>query len=151
MDRLEYIRTKIDRILGNMKEEERKFAYIHLYGVSQIAALLALKRKEDVEICSLAAMLHDISYYEDGIYEDHAQRSARRSKEILTQSEEFSEEEIRKICVAIGHHSMKSSKHAPFDELLKDSDVLAHYLYNIQVPIPEKDKVRLYYVLEEMK
>ena len=50
MDRLELIREQTDAVIQKLiKEEERKFAYIHTYGVAQAAAMLATLRKLDVE------------------------------------------------------------------------------------------------------
>ena len=57
MDRLELIREQTDAVIQKLvKEEERKFAYIHTYGVAQAAAMLATLRKLDVELCCIAAM-----------------------------------------------------------------------------------------------
>lgn len=150
MDRLEYIRSKTDRILDNMTNDiSCKLAYIHLYGASQMAALLAKKRKLDIELACIAAMLHDISQYETGQHNDHAKLSAIRAEEILRNSEAFSDEEITIITSAIAFHSDKQNKHGDYEELLKDCDVLAHYFYNVNVPINNGDKVRLFYLLEE--
>lgn len=38
-----------------------------------------------------------------------------------------------------------------FAEMLKDSDVLQHYLYNPNIELQEKDRYRLYYLLEDLK
>lgn len=152
MDRLEYIRNKTDRILDNMKDDVScKLAYVHLYGVSQMASLLAKKRRLNVELCCIAAMLHDISQYETGEHKDHAKHSAIRAEEILHATNEFNEEEVSIITSAITVHSEKTTIHGDYEELLKDSDVLAHYFYNVNVPIHEHDKVRLFYVLEELQ
>lgn len=152
MDRLEYIRTKTDRILQQMIDQDSsRLAYIHLYGVSQMSAILAKRRQLNVELCCIAAMLHDISQYETGVYLQHAQQSALRAKEILEATKEFDEEEINIIISMITSHSDKQTKHGDYEELLKDSDVLAHYFYNVHVPINEKDKVRLFYLLEELQ
>lgn len=151
MDRLEYIRTKTDRILLQMSDQESsKLALIHLYGVAQMAAILAKKRQLNVELCCVAAMLHDIALYETGIHKDHAQNSAIRAKEILEATQEFTEEELQIMISMIAWHSDKQTRHGDYEELLKDSDVLAHYFYNVNVPINEKDKARLFYVLEEL-
>ncbi|MCI8270853.1 MAG: HD domain-containing protein [Erysipelotrichaceae bacterium] len=151
MDRLEYIRIKTDRILDAMENSiSCKLAYIHSYGVSQMAALLAKKRNLNIELACIAAMLHDISQYETGRLIDHAKESAKRAEEILKASDEFTEEEINIIVSAIAFHSDKQVKHGDYEELLKDSDVLAHYFYNVNVPINEQDKVRLFYLLEEL-
>lgn len=153
MNRLEYIRAEIDCLLNSLQDsEQRKFAYLHLYSVSQCATLLALKRKEDVELCSIAAMLHDIAIYCDNCpHREHAQKSSLRAKTMIDESKLFDEREAQLIIHAIAHHSDKMNKEdGNFAELLKDADVLAHYLYNIAIPVSEKDKVRLYYILEEI-
>lgn len=151
MDRLEYIRSKTDRILDRMQDDVScKLAYVHLYGVSQMAALLAKKRNLNIELCCIAAMLHDISQYETGVHSDHAKSSSLRAEQILKATHEFHDDEIVIITSAIAFHSDKQTTHGDYEELLKDSDVLAHYFYNVNVPINEQDKVRLFYLLEEL-
>ena len=153
MDRLELIREQSDAIIQKLnKEEERKFAYIHTYGVAQAAAMLATIRKLDVELCCIAAMLHDISLYALNCpHAGHAQRSAEYAKGLLEKLEVFSEEEIRILTHMISVHSDKMTRHdGPMSELLKDADVLQHYLYNPKIELSEKDKVRLFYLLEDL-
>ena len=146
MDRLELIREQTDAVIQKLvKEEERKFAYIHTYGVAQAAAMLATLRKLDVELCCIAAMLHDIALYAQNCpHLGHAQRSAEYAKLLLGKMEVFSEEEIRILTHVISVHSDKMNRHdGPISELLKDADVLQHYLYNPKIELSEKDKVRL--------
>lgn len=154
MDRLEAIRVIVDRMIMKMqKEDERKFAYLHLYGTSQFAAMLAINKKINIELCAVAAMLHDISLYASNCgHKEHAEKSATIAKEVLEESKLFSEEEVKIICHAIAKHSDKLTKSdGIYAEILKDADVLTHYLYNPQIPVPEKDKVRLFYLLEYIK
>ena len=153
MDRLELIREQTDAVIQKLvKEEERKFAYIHTYGVEQAAAMLATLRKLDVELCCIAAMLHDIALYAQNCpHLGHAQRSAEYAKLLLEKMEVFSEEEIRILTHVISVHSDKMNRHdGPISELLKDADVLQHYLYNPKIELSEKDKVRLFYLLEDL-
>ncbi|WAG63426.1 HD domain-containing protein [Clostridium estertheticum] len=64
MNRIEILRKYIDEILLNMTDvEERRCAYLHLYGVAQSCALIALKRGENAELATMAGMLHDIYSY----------------------------------------------------------------------------------------
>ena len=59
MDRVERVRKIIDEILLNMTDhEERRCAYLHLYGVSQACALLSIKRKENVELIFCLNLFH---------------------------------------------------------------------------------------------
>lgn len=154
MDRLELVREQIDRIIQKMnKEEERKFAYIHVYGVAQAAALLAVTRKQDVELCCIAAMLHDVALYALNCpHKDHAKKSAEYAKNLLEKMNVFNEEEIQIIVYMISLHSNKMVRHdGVMVELLKDADVLQHYLYNPRIELSDKDKVRLFYLLETLK
>lgn len=75
MDRIEKVREVVDEILLNMPDDkERRCAYLHLYGVSQACALLALKREENVELAVIAGMLHDIYSYANMDSQDHAHK-----------------------------------------------------------------------------
>lgn len=131
MNRIEIVREKVDEILLNMKDqEERRCAYVHLYGVAQACALLAKKRKENMELAVIAGMLHDIYSYATMDTDDHAYKGATMAKEILQSIKLFSADEIEKICTAIYHHSDKSIVHGALDEILKDADVMQHVLYN---------------------
>lgn len=154
MDRLELIRIETDKIIQKLaNEENRKFAYLHSYGVSQCAIYLATVRKLDVELAGVAGMLHDIAIYAENCpHKDHAQRSAVLAKSILEESKLFKEDEIIAITSAIATHSDKMSRtDSRFAEMLKDSDVLQHYLYNPNIELQEKDRYRLYYLLEDLK
>lgn len=51
MDRIEKIQAVMDGVLLEITDEkERQNAAVHLYGVSQYCAMLAMKRGEDVEL-----------------------------------------------------------------------------------------------------
>ena len=131
MDRMEKVREIVDEILLNMSNaDERRCAYLHLYGVSQACALLALKRKENVELAIIAGMLHDLYSYANMPSYDHAHKGAELARDILDSLQIFSEEEKEFICTAIYNHSDKTMTHAPLDEILKDADVMQHVLYN---------------------
>lgn len=68
MSRIEKVREVVDSVLEAMTDsEERRCAYIHLYGVAQAAALIAGKRKENMELSIIAAMLHDLYAYKNRI------------------------------------------------------------------------------------
>lgn len=108
MDRIEKVREVVDAIL--LKLPDDKFcchAYVHLYGVSQACALLAMKRNENVELATIAGMLHDIHTYSTGDSTDHAHKGAVRARSILISLNLFCEGEIDYICGAIYNHSAK--------------------------------------------
>lgn len=131
MDRIEKVREVVDDVLLNMADnEERRCAYVHLYGVAQSAALIAQKRKGNTELSVIAAMLHDIYSYKNMNSADHAHKGAVMAKEILSELKIFSCEEIDLIYSAIYYHSDKNTVNESFDEILKDADVMQHILYN---------------------
>ena len=138
MNRLERVRRIVDRVLRSVLDpEERRCGFVHLYGVSLTATLLAVQRNLDPELAGVAGMLHDLVTYESGDPTDHGPRSAVRSGEILREAGGFTEEEISAIQSAIAHHSEKADEHGPFEELMKDADVLQHAFYNPQLePYP---------------
>ena len=151
MDRLEYVRGFVDREINNLRNDDlKKFAYIHTYGVAQIATMLAMARDADVELATIAAMLHDVSLYAENCpHAVHAKKSADYARRLLTESTLFTEDEITIVCNVIAAHSDKLTRSdGKISEILKDADVLQHYLYNVNIPPNDKDKVRLYYLLE---
>lgn len=154
MDRLELIRIETDKIISKLaNEENRKFAYLHSYGVSQCAIYLSIVRNLDIELAGIAGMLHDIALYAENCpHKVHAQRSAVLAKSILEETKLFQDDEIIAITSAIATHSDKLSRRdSRFAEMLKDSDVLQHYLYNPNIELQENDRYRLYYLLEDLK
>ena len=143
MNRVEKVREIIDEILLNMTDdEERRCAYLHLYGVSQACALLSLRRKENVELATIAGMLHDIYSYATMDSQDHAHKGAEMARIILNSLNIFSEDEKNMICTAIYNHSDKSIIHDPLDEILKDADVMQHVLYNPLFDIKKHEEKR---------
>jgi HD superfamily phosphodiesterase len=134
MDRIEILRKRIDELLLNMTDvEERRSAYIHLYGVAQSCALIALKRGENAELATMAGMLHDIYSYLRKDTQDHAHRSAILAREILASLQITNSDETNTICDAIYTHSDKEAVHSDFNEVLKDADVFQFQLYNPMV------------------
>jgi uncharacterized protein len=151
LDRTEQVRQVVDAILrGQPNEMVRRSGFIHLYGVAQACALLALKRGLDAELGTVAGMLHDLWTYKTGDSTDHGPRGAPLAREILAELGCFAEAEIDTICQAIARHSTKGEVHGTYDELLKDADVLQHYLYNTLFDQTEKDRPRLVALQEEL-
>lgn len=131
MDRLQTLRVIMDDIIRkNPDPEEVRAGFIHLYGVSDLCAILALKRGLDVDLCIAAGMLHDIWNYKVGKHPDHGQLGAVEARKILEGLGSFSPAEIDDICMAISRHSDKQAMDSSMAELLKDADVLHHYLYH---------------------
>ena len=136
MNRIEVLREYIDEVFLNMTDVvEQRSAYVHLYGVAQSCALIALKRGENVELAVMAGMLHDIYSYARLDRGDHAHKSATLAREMLTRLQITNDDETKIICDAIYAHGDKELTHAPFDEVLKDADAFQFWLYNPLVEI----------------
>lgn len=143
MNRIEAVREVVDAILLEMPDDKfRRHAYVHLYGVSQACALLAMRRNENVELATIAGMLHDIHTYSTGDPTDHAHKGAVKARSILVSLRLFDEKEIDQVCGAIYDHSSKGEKNAPLDEILKDADVMQHAIYDPLLPVIRKEQER---------
>ena len=144
MDRLAQVQREVDEILLTAPNEAWKSKFcVHLYGVAGCAALLALKRGQDAELASVAAMLHDISAVGRGNYDDHCELSAKMAEEIFSRLNIFSAEETALVATAIRNHDFRAEKHCEFDELLKDADILCPYLLNVNRGVNVNAHVRL--------
>lgn len=138
------VREAVDAVLLRMTDaQERRCGYLHLYGVSQACALIAMKRGEDAELAAVAGMLHDISSYATMDTKGHARKSTAMAREMLTSMQCFSGDETDAICGAIRNHSGKGGSFSAFDEVLIDADVMQHWLYNPLFEVVEKEKSRL--------
>ncbi len=152
-NRLERLRDEIDLLIleKNPERNHHKLRlYIsHMYGVARFCTLLAMKRNLDIELATTCGMLHDIYYMTGGSTAAHALKGANQAKEILQSLNEYSQEEIDTITTAIARHSEKGTIHSPYDELLKDADVMDHCLYNTGFPVSEKETARYQSLLAE--
>lgn len=119
----------VDSIVLNLPNKElRKDAVVHLYGVSQLAIMIATKRGLDPELASIAGLLHDLYRYQHPDCFNHALSGSMLARQLLEREAFMNDEEIHLICKAIEYHSQKEIIHGPLDEVLKDADALQHYL-----------------------
>jgi HD superfamily phosphodiesterase len=128
MERMTALRAEVDALLDAQQDTaERHAGFLHLNAVSQAAALLAARRALDGTLCAAAGLLHDIYSFRTLQEADHAQRGAWEAAAFL-QRAGFSAEQSGVVCHAISRHSDKAAMDGPYDECLKDADVLAHWL-----------------------
>ena len=151
MSRLKELRKVVgDKLRESITDAEKlEKAYAHLYGVSLAATVIAEKRGENSELASMSAMLHDIAAYVNGTYDDHAHRGADLAREILLRNALATPKEIDQICSAIYHHDDKQLTDEPFDEVLKDADVMHHTFDDLSKPVKEKELARYRALREE--
>ena len=146
-NRLEILRQEMDKLIFQSKDIRKFFS--HLYGVSHFCTLLALRRNLDVELATTCGMLHDIANVNGG-GKNHALRGAEQAEVLLRTIDLYSDEEIKLIITAISRHSDKKVVHEPYDELLKDADVMSHCLYNNDFSVREFEIVRYNNLLKEL-
>jgi len=148
-DRLERLRDVVDNLIAEKQPYFARYFINHLYGVSEYCSLLALKRGLDPELAATSGMLHDIYQVTAGTLEEHAVKGAEVAEDILKSMDSYKDEEIAVITTAISRHSKKRKYHEPYDEILKDADVMSHCLYNTDYQPVEKDVARYKKLLEE--
>lgn len=135
--RLDTARKLVDDIIkGIRNEEDKRSAYVHLYGVGLMASLLALKRGYDrhtAEMAEITGMLHDLLTYVDRNEDtdDHAHKCAVYAQEhVLALMDCYTDEEKQMIYNGIYNHSDKQVTGFWFDEVIKDADAVQHSLRN---------------------
>lgn len=151
--RIDQVRRYLDDMLKSCSDKETgRCGFVHLYGVGQACALLALRRGHDrayAELAEIAGMLHDYVKYRDNAEADHAQKSSVEAGRILRETGCFTQQEIDMVCTAIDRHGLKEQTDGELDEILKDADTLQHWLRN---PAEEYffQKIRIPELIEEL-
>ena len=97
----------------------------------------------------MAALMHDLSAYLSGTYDDHAHKGAKIAEELLQELGETTEEENRIICSMIYHHNDKDVVDSEMDEVLKDADVIHHCFEDLSKPVKDKEKKRFNALVRE--
>lgn len=131
--------------IKNISDEGREYPIMwnimHMFSSSQLAKLLALRRGINVELSSIAALLHDIAVIITKKSEGHAEKAEeyvldvinKHNNEVLDDSLRISKEEELILVRAIVNHSDKTSySDEPFVELLKDIDLVDRFLHGIK-------------------
>ena len=148
-NRLEFLRAEIDKIIFKNQPEKIRFYIEHLYSVARYCSLLALKRNLNQEIAMTSGMLHDIANVNGG-NDNHALKGAKEAEVLLRTMKLYNEEEIKIITTAILRHNDKQALHEPYDEVLKDADILSHCFYNPGFPVSDWEIGRYTNLLVEL-
>lgn len=151
MKRINAVEKAIDEIIESQDKEIRRKGYLHIYGVARLCALLAEIRGENVELAYICGLLHDSYAYKTLERKEHAHKGAKLSEKILKKTDLFDDDEITLICDAIYCHSDKDVTDSALAEVLKDADVLEHYLYEPFEEVPDKEKDRVIALKEELR
>lgn len=103
----------------------------HIMGSVKGATLLALKRGLDPEIITIAMILHDLGRIPTGIFDGHDEAGAPFIKGLLERTGEFTPEEVDLIVNLTKTHRKKEEIGNPYEECIRDADVLDIYLSGI--------------------
>ena len=135
MNQISAVQAYVNGIFEAMEDpQERRAAHIHLFSVAQHCALLAAKRGLDAELATAIGLLHDVYSYRTGVLNDlHGPNGAEMVRVAFKRelSGVFTEEEQILIRSALYHHSDKAHVHDAYDEVLKDADLMNHWLYDV--------------------
>lgn len=132
LDRATKVKIKVREIVDNLNWDDSKidvtnnWIKTHLFTVSVLSQLLALKRGQNGEMALISGLLHDIGLVVNiGMEKSHAINGYDKAKEILEEVGDFTPEEIETIAGAAAHHSEKDKVDPNWlNELMKDVDVL---------------------------
>jgi HD superfamily phosphodiesterase len=97
-----------------------------------------------------SGMLHDIANVNGSGCDNHALKGAEEAEDFLRTLKLYNNEEVKIIITAISRHSDKGAIHEPYDELLKDADVMSHCFYNHAFPVSEWEMPRYKNLLIEL-
>ena len=149
-NRVEILRSYIDKLVETAERGEFYFVDGHMKAVSAFGAMLAFKRNLDPEIATIMGLLHDIHTILTNDPTNHAELGAVKTGEILNELNILDREELEIVCTAIHNHSSKAIVQDGYSELLKDADVMAHYLFNVNLPVMQNEVQRLGKLREEL-
>ncbi len=137
MERLVYIRNYVDSLIEKITVSPNKDIIsikrnelTHSYGVSMLCQILACKRGLNIELAAIIGHLHDLGRILFNLLDDsHGKIGAEEAFKLLKNSKKFSVDEIEIICNAIRNHMYKSEIGSPYEEIIKDADILERYYW----------------------
>lgn len=149
--RLDSVRVLVQEMIMSIGSEQRKQeACVHLYGVSSFASLLAMKREQNQELAAIIGLLHNYYFFKTGVKEFPGPNSADTVRPLLRDLNMFTKEELTQILKAIFHQGDRNKVQGPYEEILKDAQVLQSYFQNRNCILMPQDNTRLRNVLREM-
>lgn len=149
--RLDSVRVLVQEMIMSIGSEQRKQeACVLLYGVSSFASFLAMKREQNQELAAIIGLLHNYYFFKTGVKEFPGPNSADTVRPLLRDLNMFTKEELTQILKAIFHQGDRNKVQGPYEEILKDAQVLQSYFQNRNCILMPQDNTRLRNVLREM-
>lgn len=141
--RVDTVRQIIKGLSAQYRNFDPATCTAHLEGVAAAAALLAARRDLNAELATIAGLLHDVYAYCVGDYACHAHNGAEMARVLLRDLGLFTDEERVLICSAIFQHDDLEIVHGPYDEVLKDADILFPLMQTGARQAPERRRPRI--------
>jgi len=163
MNRVEKLREYVDEILLNKNnDQDRRCAYVHLYGVAQACAMIAQKRNVDIELAIMAGMLHDLYTYKrkdevrhlgkeaiEEVIKNHRTDGTIWLREILPEWDLTTDEETNILCDVIQGGVGEDDKTLELEKVVNDANILQFYFYNPMSTEIKLDEKRVDNLLSE--
>lgn len=133
VQRFDRLKKKVTEFLMENNHAYAPVGIAHLAYSACIASILARKRGCDMDIAQTAAYLHDVwlhlNYpYDDATVKAHAHEGAVMAENFMREMGEYTDEEIATVALMIENHDFTAQKDDPMSEIMKDADMLSHYL-----------------------
>ena len=124
----DYIEKSMKAFTDEDRDVPLALDLFHTLGVIKLAALLANKRGLSPEIITITMVLHDHGRLMTGVWDGHDEISPPIARKILKDIGEFTPEEIDQVVKLIRTHRQKDETGDPYEECIRDADVLDVYL-----------------------
>ena len=124
----DYIEKSMRALSDDDRDVPLALDLFHTLGVIKLATLLANKRGLSPEIVTITMVLHDHGRLLTGVWDGHDKISPPIARKILKDIGEFTPEEIDQILKLIRTHRLKDETGDPYEECIRDADVLDVYL-----------------------
>ena len=128
-DIINYLKVEIK---NRAESENNKFgigALYHIEAVAKNAEILAKKYNADVEVCIIAAWLHDIASITDyKLYEEHHIHGVKIASEILNKFK-YDDDKIELVNKCILNHrgSIDNKRLSKEEQIIADADAISHF------------------------
>lgn len=136
MERIKYVMEYLNKHLAMLNDmgfvfDDGSFdEMLHSYGVAYFCASAAHSKGLDPELGYIIGLLHDIGrIISDDYTKAHGPSGAILAEGFLKDSGLFDRDEIEIICRSISKHSKKGKTHEPYDEILKDADLIERLFF----------------------
>ena len=136
MERIKHVMDYLDKHLlllhdtGFVFDDESFDEMIHAYGVAYFCSSIAFRRGLNAELAFVIGLLHDIGRVIcDDYTKAHGVTGALIAEKFLSDSGLFDPSEIALIVSALQHHTHKKKTHQPYDEVLKDADLMERFFF----------------------